>query len=105
MLFTEVPALLARMRTDCGRTITAAPVPGPAEADPCDEMFVGLVYLDGRLAGADVDGPWGRRRIRAEAGLVFGIGPGGPVPAGVNALVSRPAGRFARLETLEAGSA
>ncbi len=103
VLFTEVPAIFRRMRTDSGDVISAVSVDGPPDVTPGRESFAGLVYVDGRIAGAQVDGPSGPLRVRADAGLAFAIGPTGPVPPGAAALVSRPAGRFARLEILETG--
>lgn len=103
VLFTEVPAVFGRMRTDSGEVITAVSVDGAPDVPAGRESFAGLVYADGRIAGALVDGPSGPLRVRADAGLAFAVGPTGQVSPGVTALVSRPAGRFARLEILETG--
>lgn len=101
VMFTHVPEILTRMRTADGGTITAVQVEGPGAETEMVEVFAGLVYQDGVLVGAVLDGAAGRRGVRADAGLAFGLGdPALPWPAGANALVSRPAGRFARLEHL-----
>lgn len=111
VLFTEVPDLFARMRTDSGDTITVVRLVGPADPVPHREVYGalvygalvygGLVYDEGRIAGAVLGGPAGQRRVRADAGLAFAVGPPGAPGPGADALVSRPAGRFARLAILE----
>jgi hypothetical protein len=105
VLFTAVSGLGKRMRTDSGEIITATVVDPAGQTGAPAETFAGLIYQEGLIAGALLDGATGRRRVRAGAGLAFALGPGGPwprpAPPGVIALVGRPAGRFARLEALE----
>ena len=101
VMFTAVPEVFRRLRTSDGEIITAAPVGEVRLPDPV-EAFAGLVYQDGVLAGALLDGPSGPRRVRASAGLAFALdNPAQVWPPGANALVSRPYARFARLETVE----
>ena len=111
VMVTHVPDhVLAPMRTDAGELITAAVVHPGADQDAAasGDTLAGLIFEWGRLAGAALDGPQGRRLVRAEAGLAFSVGPAGgaapgPAPAGATvALVGRRAGRFARLEMLVA---
>ena len=104
VMLTEVPGFFVRMRTDDDEIITAAAIPDDAGTDSPTGTFAGLMYEEGRLAGAVVSGESGQRTVRADAGLALPIGPGGRWPAATSlALVSRPAGRFARLEVLESG--
>lgn len=104
VLFTQVPDQFTRMRSDTGEIIVAVMVPDDGEIDSDAEIFAGLLYEEGRLAGALVSGSSGSRRVRADAGLALPVGPGGQWPQQASlALVSRPAGRFARLEVLESG--
>ena len=102
VMFTEVPDVFTRMRTDAGETIVAAMIPEVVENDCATETFAGLLYEYKRLSGALVDGESGPRKVRAEAGLALPIGPCGQWPASAQSLglVSRPAGRFARLEAV-----
>jgi len=133
VLFTEVAALEA-MRTDAGESITAGLIagyqpdpkqPGPALwrwlheraaglFGPEEHRLGGLVVADGRIAGVTLDTMDGPRRIGTAAGLAISVGPAPdswpaqPDLAGVTAavaVVSRWAGRFARVELLsvEAG--
>lgn len=105
VMFTAVTEVFTRMRTAGGEIITAAPVAEAHLSDPV-EMFGGLIYQDGVLAGALLNGPSGPRRVRADAGLGFAVGEPAPDwPPGADALVSRPYARFARLETLIVESA
>lgn len=105
VLFTQVPDQLTRMRTDTGEIIEAAMIPEYDENDSSAEIFAGLLYEEGRLAGALVSGPSGSYRVRADSGLALPVGPGGAWPQRDGlALVSRPAGRFARLEVLLSSS-
>lgn len=106
VMFTHVPDdVLVPMRTGAGELITVAALPrcDLAAAEPPDTLS-GLVFEDGRLRGCALDGPAGRRLVRADRGLAFAVGPGGaigpgPLRSGTSlALVGRPAGRFARLE-------
>lgn len=102
VMLTEVPGFFVRMRTDDDEIITAAPIPDDGETDSPIGTFAGLMYEEGRLAGAVMAGHSGPRIIRADAGLALPIGPGGRWPASQSlSLVSRPAGRFARIEVLE----
>ncbi|WP_293305984.1 hypothetical protein [Mycolicibacterium sp.] len=107
VLLTEVSGVFTRMRTDDGETICAVaipekPTPEDWENGSTAETFAGFVYEYGRLAGAVLDDGSGPRTVRAEAGLALPIGPAGEWPdARSLAMVSRPAGRFARLEVLE----
>ncbi len=102
VMLTEVPGFFVRMRTDDDEIITAAAIPDGAGTDSPTGTFEGLMYEEGRLAGAVVVGESGSRIIRAEAGLALPIGPAGQWPASRPlSLVSRPAGRFARIEVLE----
>lgn len=105
VMVTAVPDdVLTRLRTADGLIITAAEV-GPADLPEPVEVFAGLVYQEGVLAGALLDGPGGPRRVRADAGLAFGVGiPAPDWPPKANALVSRPYARFARLEELAVGN-
>lgn len=108
VMFTQVPDQFIRMRAETGEIITALMIPvtpDGAETDSETETFGGLLYQDGRLAGALVTGPSGSRRVRSDAGLALPIGPPGQWPQhDCAALVSRPAGRFARLEVVLPGS-
>lgn len=130
VMLTDVPPLLTPMRSETGGLITAAVLgTGPSagtpltrwlddQADeyriaPAAETFDGPIHQDGRLTGAVLRGPQGRRLVRARAGLAFSIGPhagsDGPalpaLPAGeaAVALVGRRAGRFAKIELLAPG--
>ena len=107
VMMTHVPDhVLAPMRTRDGELITAAMVPSDREIAAPVETFAALAYADGAIAGALLDGPSGRRAVRADCGIAFAVGPRAapPVtpPGGRLAVVSRPAGRFARLEILAA---
>lgn len=105
VLFTQVPDQLTRMRADTGEIISAMMIPDDVESGSQTQEFAGLLYEDGRLAGALVSGSSGPVRVRADAGLALPIGPAGQWPdCDSLALVSRPAGRFARLEVLLPGS-
>lgn len=128
VLLTEVPALEA-MRTDAGESITAGLIagyqpdpgqPGPALSRwlreraaglfaPEEDRLGGLVVAEGRIAGVTLDTTDGTRRIGTAAGLAIAVGPAldcwpaQPELAGVTAavaVVSRWAGRFARVELL-----
>lgn len=106
VLVTDVPDHVLRpMRPDGGEVIVAAAVPhGEAVAAEGDSVMASMIHEWGRIAGARIDGPSGSRLVRSEHGLALPVGPGGAaVPAAPLALVSRPAGRFARLQTLAAG--
>lgn len=103
VLFTEVPGIFGRMRTESGEIITAVEIDGSPELAPDRESFAGLVYVDGRIAGVQVQRPSGPLRVRADLGVAFSVGPAGPVPPEAGVLVSRPAGRFARLEIVDRG--
>jgi hypothetical protein len=112
VMFTQVPDVLTPMRNGDGESVTAA-VLGRCrppldewlrhQADeylPAEGRLAAVVFHEGRIAGVElVDGS----RIGATGGLAFPVGPptaGWPPPeldADV-ALVSRPAGRFARVE-------
>lgn len=102
VLFTQVPDLLAQMRTDTGVLVTAAKVSTDLPPEEATGAFAGMIIEEGRIAGAWVDGPAGRRSVRAGDGLLFAVGrSAGAPPAGPGlALVSRRGGRFARLEPL-----
>ena len=102
LLFTQVPEALAQMRTDTGELVTAAAIPAERPPAQTHGTFAGIIFEDGRIAGAWVDGPAGRRAVQAGDGLVFAVGrPAGISPTGPGlALVSRRGGRFARLERL-----
>ena len=106
VLFTQVPDQLSRMRTESGEIITAVRIPDVVDTDSATETCAGFVHEDGRIAGAVLAGRSGSRRVRAEAGVVLPVGPAGGQwpPHDCTALVSRPAGRFARLEVVLAGS-
>jgi hypothetical protein len=121
MMFTEVPDLLTPMCTDSGESVTAAVLGryrSPLAAslrEQADEFgltggdrLIGLVIEAGRIAGATLDTPAGRRLVGATAGIVVSVGP---MPAGLAeppgadldadlevAVVGRRFGRFARLE-------
>ena len=104
VLFTEVPDRLLRpMRTEGGELITAALLPedGPEPGDS-GQTLTGLVLIDGRPAGATLDGPDGRHTVGAERGLAFSVGGAGSAHSAVSAegrpaLVSRRGALFARL--------
>ena len=105
VVMTHVPDhILAPMHTSGGELITAAMVPPDRETTPPAETFAACAYVDGAIAGASLDGPSGRRLVRARCGMAFAVGRRGapPVapPGGRLAMVGRPAGRFARLEIL-----
>ena len=107
VMMTHVPDhILIPMRTTDGELITAAMVPPDHEITAPAETFAALAYADGVIAGALLDGPSGRRAVRADRGIAFAVGPvaAPPItpPGGRLAVVSRPAGRFARLEILAA---
>ena len=105
VMFTHVPDQFIRMRSDTGEIITAVMIPDVAETDSDTEVFAGLLHDEGRPGGALVSGRSGLRRVRADAGLALPIGPAGQWPPhDCTALVSRPAGRFARLEVVLQGS-
>ena len=106
VLFTQVPDQFIRMRTENGDIITAVTIPDIADTDSATETFAGFVHEDGRIAGAVLTGRSGSRRVRADTGLVLPVGPSGGQwpPHDCTALVSRPAGRFARLEVVLPGS-
>ena len=128
VMFTEVPDL-DLMRTSDGRPITVGVagsyrfVDRPAgaalsrwlreQADdllgPASDRLAGLVTDEGRIAGADLHTEDGPRRIAATKGVAIGIGavpdgwPEQPELDGLTvevAVVSRIAGRFARVELL-----
>lgn len=108
VVLTAVPDIFSRMSTDTGEVIVAvdvgpAAVSGTASPDSPNGTFAGLLYQDGRLAGALVQADGSARRVRADGGLALPIGPSAthwPSAHGSLSLVSRPAGRFARLEVL-----
>ena len=130
VMLTEVPDL-DRMRTADGQFITAGvvgpyrfdgPAPGAAlsrwlreQAEgllgPGSDRLDGLVVEEGRIAGVTLRTDDGLRRVAATRGLAIAVGsaphtwPEQPeldgVPAEV-AVVSRTAGRFARVELLGA---
>lgn len=121
MMFTEVPGLLTPMRTDSGEAVTAAVLGryrSPLAASLREQAdgfgltggdrLIGLVIEAGRIAGATLDTPAGRRLVGATAGVAVSVGP---MPAGLAeppgadldadlevAVVGRRFGRFARLE-------
>jgi len=128
VMFTEVPDL-DPMRTSDGVSITAGVAgayrfaekpPGAAlarwlreQADdllgPDGDRLAGLVTDEGRIAGVDLHTDDGPRRIAAAKGVAFGVGPmpdGWPEQPELDgltvevAVVSRIAGRFARVELL-----
>jgi len=128
VMLTEVPDL-ERMRTADGQFITAGvvgpyrvdgPTPGAAlsrwlreQADallgPASDRLAGLVTDEGRIAGVDLHTEDGPRRIAATKGVAIGVGPvpdawpEQPELDGVTvevAVVSRTAGRLARVELL-----
>jgi hypothetical protein len=128
VMFTEVPDL-DPMRTADGLSITAGPAgsyrfaerpPGAAlarwlreQADdllgPASDRLAGLVTDEGRIAGVDLHTDDGPRRIAATKGVAIGVGPvpdGWPEQPELDgltvevAVVSRIAGRFARVELL-----
>lgn len=127
VMFTEVPPILTPMRAETGELITAAVLGANPPAggsltrwldeqidqfriDAPSEVLDGLIYQDGRLAGAALQGEAGRRLVRASAGLAFPVGPTHTAPPVLPALpdvsvalVGRRAGRFARIELLAAG--
>lgn len=104
VLFTEVPDVFTRMRTDDGEIVIAVMIPDENQNDSPTETFAGLLYEYGRLAGATIEGRSGPRTVRADAGLAFPIGTPADWPDRESlALVSRPAGRFARLEVVITG--
>ena len=112
---------LTPMCTDSGESVTAAVLGryrSPLAAslrEQADEFgltggdrLIGLVIEAGRIAGATLDTPAGRRLVGATAGIVVSVGP---MPAGLAeppgadldadlevAVVGRRFGRFARLE-------
>lgn len=102
VLFTAVPDQFDRMRTADGEIITAMAIPDGVEIASATETFAGILYQEGRLAGALVTGSDGPCKVGARAGVALPIGPSGqwPRPGHPLALVSRPAGRFARLEVV-----
>lgn len=131
VLLTEVPDL-APMRDEHGRSISVGSVggyrfdggaPGPALVrwlrDRADGLFApeedrvdGLIFEEGRIAGATLDTAGGPRRVRAAAGLALALGadpeqwPDQPELAGLSAdvaVVGRRGGRFARVELLVEG--
>lgn len=108
VLFTSLPDhVLKPMRTEAGELIMAAVLPD-ADPDPGPdfhgETLAGLVFEWGRIAGAVLAGPSGRRRVRADLGLAFAVGVDGAAePGPPTALVGRRGGRFARLERLRFG--
>lgn len=105
VLFTQVPDQFTRMRSSTGEIIVAVMIADGDENDSPTETFTGLLYEENRLAGALVSGPPESRRVRADAGLALPVGPAGQWPRHESlALVSRPAGRLARLEVLLPGS-
>lgn len=127
VMFTEVPPMLTPMRAETGELITAAVLGANPSAGaplmrwlgeradefgieaPC-EVLDGLIYREGRLAGAALRGESGRRLVRASAGLAFSVGPAVVAPPALPALpdasvalVGRRAGRFAKIELLAPG--
>lgn len=107
VLFTQVPDRLLRpVRTDGGDLITAAPLPDDApQVGESVQTLAGLLLVDGRPAGALIDGPAGRVTVAAELGLAFAVGRAGAAPpAGAEgarpALVSRRGSLFARLQPM-----
>lgn len=127
VMFSEVPPMLTPMRADTGELITAAVIGANPSAgapltrwldeqanefriDAPREVLDGLIYQDGRLAGAALQGESGRRLVAASAGLAFSLGPAATeqlvlpaLPDASVALVGRRAGRFAKIELLEQG--
>lgn len=110
VLFTQVPDRLLRpMRTGDGDLITAVVVPDDGQpAGDFAGILTGLILVDGRPAGALIDGPDGRLMVGAELGLAFAVGradgarsaaPGDARPA----LVSRRGSLFARLQPMVRG--
>jgi hypothetical protein len=121
VMFTEVPDFLTPMRTETGRSITAAilgryrpPLAAslPAKAAECglaaEDRLVGLVVAGGRIAGAVLDTTSGRLLVGASAGIAISVGPPPeefPEPPEPDlgadldvAVVGRRFGRFARIE-------
>lgn len=114
VMFTQVPDVLTPMRSSDGESVTAAvlgrysPPLGEwlrhraAEYLPAEERLAAVVFHEGRIAGIELaDGS----RVGATGGLAFPVGP--PTAGWPNreldadvALVSRAAGRFARVELL-----
>ncbi len=125
VMFTEVPDVLAPMRTSGGQSITAA-ILGDYRDSLCASLLrhadgyglvaadrlAGLVVADGRIAGAALDtasGPW---LVGVTEGIAVSVGPMWPEPpesAGADhsadhgadlevAVVGRRFGRFARVE-------
>ena len=108
VLFTHVPDhVLMPMRNEVGEPVMAAVLPDvdPGSGPASDgETLAGLVFEWGRMAGAALEGPSGRRLVRADLGLAFAVGTAGTaVPGSPLALVGRRGGRFARLERLTVG--
>lgn len=128
VMFTEVPDLQP-MRTTDGRSVTAGVVgsygftdrpPGAALScwlreragdllGPAGDRLDGLITEEGRIAGVTLRTDDGPRLIAAARGLAIAVGavpdswPEQGELAGLSvevAVVSRPAGRFARLELL-----
>lgn len=124
VMFSQVPDLLAPMRTDTGEPITAAVLGGyraplaaslreKAEASGlvAQDRLVGLVVTGGRIAGAALETASGRKwLVCATAGIAISVGPpptesAEPRDADLAAdlevaVVGRRFGRFARVELI-----
>lgn len=135
VIYSAVPDGMTPMRTDAGQAIRAAVLgayrpdadrPGPGLADwlagqvrERDILSEGsglqrLIFEDGRVAGAALEGPSGTRLVRALDGVALSTGP---TPGGAEwpsqpdlrdievqvAVVSRAASRFGRVELLHVG--
>ncbi|WP_328350489.1 hypothetical protein OG976_16005 [Mycobacterium sp. NBC_00419] len=133
VIYSGVPDGMTPMRSESGTAIGAAVLgsyrpdadrPGPALAawlaDQARERDIEsdgtgiqrLVFEDGRVAGAAIEGPSGVRLVRALDGVALSIGPapgGAEWPAQPElrdievevAIVSRAASRFGRVELLQ----
>ncbi len=132
VIYSAVPDGMTPMRTESGQAIRAALLgayqpdadrPGPALTDwlarqveerdiPSEGVGLQkLIFEDGRVAGAAIEGPAGTRLVRALDGVALSTGPtpgGAQWPAQPElrdievqvAVVSRTASRFGRVELL-----
>lgn len=133
VIYSGVPDGMTPMRAESGTAIRAAVLgsyrpdadrPGPALAawlaeqtrerdiDGYGTAIQRLVFEDGRVAGAAIDGPSGVKLVRALDGVALSTGPapgGAEWPAQPElrdidvqvAIVSRSASRFGRVELLQ----